>query len=192
METSVSLLQRLRHGRDDATWRRLDDLYRPLILKWLHRDPRLRDDADDIAQDVMHVLIRELPGFQRQRNGSFRRWLRMITVHRVLTTLRSRNYRPQALGSPLEESPFSRLDDPNSDLSQIWDQEHDQYVLRRLLELIEPMFEPSTLTAFRRVVFEGEKPALVASDVGLSVNAVLLAKSRVLKALRQEAEGLID
>ena len=192
METSVSLLERLRTSPDEAAWRRLDGIYRPLILQWLRRDPKLGEEADDVAQEVMHVLIRELPGFQRQRNGSFRRWLRTVTAHRVLAHVRARQHRPVALGVPLEECPLAQLDDPNSELSRLWDEEHDQHVLRRLLELVEPVFEPTTLAAFRRVVLDEVGAAQAAEELGLSVNAVLLAKSRVLNKLRQEAKGLID
>ena len=40
---------------------------------------------------------------------------------------------------------------------------------------------------------EDGKPARdVAQELGLSVNAVLIAKSRVLGRLRQEARGLVD
>jgi RNA polymerase sigma-70 factor (ECF subfamily) len=191
METSVSLLERLRSSPDEAAWRRLDDLYRPLIRRWL-LDPRLREEAEDIVQDVMHVLVRELPHFERQRNGSFRRWLRTITAHRLLAHQRARQTRPQALGAPLEESPLAQLNDPKSELSLLWDEEHDRYVLRRLLELVEPMFEPTTLAAFRRVVFDEAPAAQVADELGLSVTAVYLAKSHVLKKLREEAHGLVD
>jgi RNA polymerase sigma factor (sigma-70 family) len=193
METSVSLLERLRAAPDDeAAWRRLDDLYRPLLLRWLRRDPRLGGEAEDLAQEVMHVLVRELPGFHRQRNGSFRRWLRTVTAHRVQAHHRARQGRPAALGSPLEECPLAQLADPHSELSRLWDQEHDRHVLRRLLELIEPQFEPMTLAAFRRVVFDEVSPADVAKELGVSVSAVYLAKSHVLKRLREEAEGPID
>lgn len=61
-----------------------------------------------------------------------------------------------------------------------------------MLELIEPEFRPATWQAFRRVVLDGDKPAQVAAELGISENAVLLAKSRVLSRLRQEARGLLD
>jgi RNA polymerase sigma-70 factor (ECF subfamily) len=192
METSASLLERLRAPRDEAAWRRLDDLYRPLILRWLCRDPTLGEEAQDIAQDVMVVLVRELPDFQRQRTGSFRRWLRTITAHRLGAHFRSRKNRPRALGAPPEECPLVQLADSNSQLSRLWDDEHNRYVLGRLMELIAPLFEPTTLVAFRRIAFDGIAPARVAAELGISLNAVLIAKSRVLSKLRQEAEGLID
>ena len=192
METSASLLERLRTAPDEAAWRRLDGLYRPLIRRWLQKDPALGEEAEDITQEVMSVLVRELPGFQRQRTGSFRRWLRTVTAHRLAAHYRSRRCRPQALGAPPEESPLTQLADPNSELSRLWDEEHDRYVLRRLLDLIEPMFEPSTLAAFRRVALDGASAEQAAGELGLSAGAVWLAKSRVLSRLRQEAEGLID
>ena len=111
METSVRLLERLRTAPDEAAWRRLDDIYRPLIQRWLLRDPALRDEAEDIVQNVMHVLVQELPCFQRQRDGSFRRWLRTITVHRVLAHHRARQHRPKAIGGPLDECPLAQLND---------------------------------------------------------------------------------
>jgi RNA polymerase sigma factor (sigma-70 family) len=193
VETSASLLERLRTApNEEAAWRELDELYRPLIRRWLQKDPSLGADVEDITQEVMSVLVRELPGFQRQRIGSFRRWLRTVTAHRLAAHYRSRKNRPQALGEAPEESPLTQLADPNSELSRLWDEEHDRYVVRRLMDLIEPMFEPSTLAAFRRVMFDGVDPEQVADELGLSVSSVWLAKSRVLSRLRQEAKGLID
>jgi RNA polymerase sigma-70 factor (ECF subfamily) len=84
------------------------------------------------------------------------------------------------------------LEDPDSGLSRLWDEEHDRHVLRRLMELIEHEFSPAAWQAFRRVGLSGEGAAAVAADLGMTVNAVLLAKSRVLRRLRQEARGLVD
>jgi RNA polymerase sigma factor (sigma-70 family) len=190
--TSVSLLQRLRTRPDEASWQQLDLLYRPLIHRWLLRDSTLRDEAEDLVQEVMSVLVRELPTFRRERTGSFRRWLREITVHRLQTYWRARQRRPQPLGQRPEGPTLAELVDPGSALSQLWDQEHNQHVVQRLLELIEPEFAPTTLQAFRRVVLDDIKPAAAAAELGISVNAVLLAKSRVLSRLRQEGDGLLD
>jgi RNA polymerase sigma-70 factor (ECF subfamily) len=96
------------------------------------------------------------------------------------------------LANNSDGSILSQLEDPHSALSRQWDEEHDRHVVRKLMELIEPQFESVTLQAFRRVVFDGVPATHVATELNISVNAVLLAKSRVLKRLRQEGEGLID
>ena len=61
-----------------------------------------------------------------------------------------------------------------------------------LLDLVEEEFEPATLRAFRRLALDGASGAEAAQELGLSVAAVYVAKSRVLQRIRQEAEGLID
>src|SRR6185437_4205697 len=169
METPLSLLDRLRTAPDEASWRRLDDIYRPLIGRWLLHWQSLGGEAEDVVQDVLTVLVRELPGFERQRKGSFRSWLRTITAHRALAHHHSLQRQPQSVGAVLEACPLALLQDPNSELSRRWDEEHDQHVLRRLLELIEPMFEETTLAAFRRVVFDGIEAGRVADELGISV-----------------------
>jgi RNA polymerase sigma-70 factor (ECF subfamily) len=82
--------------------------------------------------------------------------------------------------------------DPFSTLEALWDSEHDRHVTEALLILVEPAFTQSTWLAFRRQVLDGQRAEEVASELGISVNAVLLAKSRVLRRLRDEAKGLLD
>jgi RNA polymerase sigma-70 factor (ECF subfamily) len=117
----------------------------------------------------MIVLVRDLPGFRHQRTGSFRRWLKTITLHRLQNYLRSRRHAAGTASCPLLE----QLADPNSDLSRQWDEEHNRHVIRRLLELIEGEFTPTTIAAFRRVVLDQQKPAVVAAELGISRNAIL-------------------
>ncbi len=64
--TSVSLLDRLKLARPDASdWGRLQDIYLPLITRWLGRIPGLGAETDDLAQEVFVVMVRELPRFER-------------------------------------------------------------------------------------------------------------------------------
>jgi RNA polymerase sigma-70 factor (ECF subfamily) len=192
-ETSFSLLNRLRLQPDAESWRRLVDLYTPLIHGWLRRHAVPSADADDLTQEVMAVVVRELPQFKHnQQRGAFRNWLRTITVHRLRVLWRARQTRPIATGDSDFLKMLDELEDPGSTLSRAWDLEHDQHVARRLMALVEPHFEPATWQAFRRVVMDGLKAAVVAAELRMSVNSVLLAKSRVLSRLRQEMEGLTD
>jgi RNA polymerase sigma factor (sigma-70 family) len=192
-ETSLSLLQRLRVEPDDASWKRLVDLYTPLLQKWLRRHFLLEADAEDLVQEVMAVLVREVPRFEHTgQPGAFRHWLRTILVHRLQGFWRARQGRPQASGNFDLAKRLEQLEDPASGLSQLWDPEHDRHVMGRLLEQIEPQVAPSTWQAFRRVVLDGKDEEVVAKELGLSVNAVLIAKSRMLARLRREAQGLID
>ena len=86
---------------------------------------------------------------------------------------------------------LNELEDPTSDLSRLWDREHDRHVAGRLLALVQGDFSPTTWQAFLRLM-SGDKAAGVAADLKISVNAAYLAKSSVIKRLRQELEGLTD
>jgi RNA polymerase sigma-70 factor (ECF subfamily) len=192
-DTPVSLLDRLRLQPDANAWQRLVDLYTPLLRGWLRRYDLDAADTDDLIQDVLGVLVRELPVFNHEgRPGAFRRWLRTILVNRLRWFWRSQRLRPRATGDSNFRQMMEQLEDPASRLSRLWDEEHDRHVSHRLLQLIEPEFEPATWRAFRRVVLDGERAAKVAAELGISPNAVLLAKSRVLRRLRREAQGLTD
>jgi RNA polymerase sigma-70 factor, ECF subfamily len=189
--TSVSLLDRLKLARPDASdWNRLQGIYLPLISRWLGRVPGLGDEALDLAQEVFIVVIRELPRFERQREGSFRAWLRQVTVNRVRTHRKRRHKRP-AVGLDPAEQFLESLADPNGDLAREWDQDHDRHVFGKLLGLVQPDFSPATWEAFRRVAVDGLPAARVAEEMKLSVNAVIQAKSRILKRLREEAGELL-
>ena len=115
--TSVSLLDRLKAARPDASdWNRLQGIYLPLIGRWLGRVSGVGDEADDLAQEVFVVVIREIPRFRRQREGSFRASLRQVTVNKVRTHRRRRNRRPAAGLDPADGF-LDRLADPNGDLA---------------------------------------------------------------------------
>jgi RNA polymerase sigma-70 factor (ECF subfamily) len=190
--TRQSLLLRAQTG-DEAAWKDLTDLYRPLILGWLRRQSVPGSDHDDLSQDILLAVFRYLPSFRHSGNrGSFRSWLRTIVCHRTCDYWRARNSGTLATGDSSVAEALRQLEDPDSELNRQWDEEHDRYVLRCLLELVEQEFEPGTLQAFRRLALDGASGAEVAQELGLSVAAVYVSKSRVLQRIRREAEGLID
>lgn len=190
--TSASLLERLRDaGPAAADWRRLHDIYFPFIRGCLHWSPALAADADDIVQDVFVVLVRELPHFRRQRDGSFRAWLRTVTVNQVRSWRRARQRRPVVGLDPADEF-LARLEDPAGELAREWDREHDRPLFARLFDLVRTDFEPATWEAFRLMTLDGLPAAAVAARLGLSETAVYQANSRVRRRLRQEAAGLAE
>lgn len=191
--TSHSLLDRLRQGPNDTAWLRMVDLYTPLIRGWLKRYSLPDADVDDLVQEVLAVVVRRLPEFHKKpQAGAFRRWLRTITVNCLRELWRSQKYRPRAAGNAEFTRMLDQLEDPESALSKLWDKEHDLHVTRCLLDKIRPRFEAKTWQAFQRVALEGAPVDQVARELSLTANAVFIAKSRVVHALRQEGQGLLD
>jgi RNA polymerase sigma-70 factor (ECF subfamily) len=145
------------------------------------------DDVDDLIQEVFAVVLEKLPEFRHNsRVGAFRAWLRGICINRIRMFWRTV---PPTM--PDSEAVLQQLEDPESDQSQQWDREHDEFVFRRALEMIEGEFKPTTWRAFRRQALENAEPEVVAAELSLSVNAVFIARSRVLRRLRAEFDGLL-
>src|SRR5262249_55605662 len=176
----------------DDDWRRLLDLYEPLLRTWMARAGVPASDADDLIQEVLLVVFREVGGFERRGPGAFRSWLRTILAHRVRDYFRAQKYRPTATGDSDFLRQLDELESPDSALSHLWDREHDEYVAESLMRRVQGDFAPRTWQAFVRHALEGEPAARVAEELGVKLNCVLLAKSRVLKRLRQELAGLVE
>ncbi len=185
--TSLSLLERLHDPRDEQAWRQVVTLYTPLLRSWLRPHCPQEADAEDLTQDVLAVLAQKVGEFDHNcRMGAFRTWLRTIAANKLSDHLRSARRRGTMSGEPA--GLLEQLEDPASDLSQRWERQHDRYVVRTLLARIRPDFTAVTWEAFQRVVVRGEATAAVAAALGLSTNAVLIAKSRVLARLRAELD----
>ena len=192
-ETSMTLLNSLQRTNDPETWDRLVRLYEPLLTIWLRKYDVQSSDADDLVQDVLMAVSRDLKSFDHNgRPGAFRTWLRAILVNRLRNFWRARGRRPQAPGDSDIDRRLSQLEDPASEMSQLWNRQHDRHIAQQLLTLSQPLFAPTTWTAFSRVAIDGDQPDVVARELGISVNAVFIAKSRVLSRLRQEADGLVE
>lgn len=190
--TSHTLLEQLHRGVDEGAWNRLVDLYHPLLKSWVLRHGIQPTDADDLIQEVLVVLLREIPSFKHNENpGAFRTWLRRILVNRIRNHWRKQN-RHRATGGSNLAAWLGELEDPQSRLTQIWDREHNSHVVRHLLETIETRFDPNTRLIFRRMVIEGAKGREVALELNLPISTVFDAKSRVMRELRRLGKGLID
>ena len=189
--TPRSLLQRVR-ANDPEAWRRLVNLYRPLVVYWCGRSRVPAADAEDVTQEVFAAAAAGLPAFHHDRPGdTFRGWLRVITRNQVLLHFRRRSGRPEATGGSAAWGDLQGVADPlpgpgeeeSAEIAELY---------RRLLELVRGEFEERTWQAFWRTVVEGREPAALTDELGMTANSIRQAKSRVLRRLRQEAGDLLD
>ncbi len=189
--TSLTLLNRARGG-DESAWRRVVALYQPFLNSWFRSRGIREHDAEDLGHDVMAVLVRKLPDFEHTgRQGAFRTWLRTVAGNRAKKFFEAGRL-ATVQGSPFAPDSLTQLEDPASELSRAWDEEHDRYIFQRLFEVVAAEFEPQTVAVFRRLVFEECKPGDVAREFGMSVAAVYSAKSRLLARLRAEIAQYLE
>jgi RNA polymerase sigma-70 factor (ECF subfamily) len=192
--TSLSLLQRIRNG-DSSGWRRVIDLYSPLVYHWCRRWGVEGADADDVLQEVFKAASESIDTFRRDREGdTFRGWLRIIARHRVLAFWRGRDRRADAAGGTEALQRLQEIPDAAVEADADDPEEATQFsaLVQRALGLLRGEFEPRTWQAFWRVAVDGLSAPDVAAELGMSANAVRMAKSRVLRRLREELGDLVE
>jgi RNA polymerase sigma-70 factor (ECF subfamily) len=184
--TSLTLLESLRQPGDQKAWLRFVQLYTPLLYHWARRAGLAEHDAEDLVQDVFALLVRKLPEFQYQPGGSFRNWLRVVTMNKWRERCRRNGAAPTAGDAGLDQVAAA-------DEAGLFEEvEYRQQLVRRGLELIRPEFSDAAWTAFREHVLVGRDAAVVAAELRIRIGTVYAAKSRILNRLRRELNGLLD
>jgi RNA polymerase sigma-70 factor (ECF subfamily) len=184
--TPVSLLQRLRQPGQREAWARFVDLYGPLLLYWARRAGLSEEDAADAVQDIFTRLVQELPRFTYDPGRRFRGYLYTVARNHL------RNRLTRARGVPIAADAFPDYLAAPDPVEEVWEREHRQFVVRRALEIMRADFEPATWQACWQLVVDGRPAAEVGAALGLTANAVYLARLRVLRRLHRELDGLLD
>ena len=189
-ETSSSLLVRMRNNDPDG-WKRFVHLYSPLVYRWCRQCGLQADFAADVGQEVFRAVVGAISKYRHHQQGNtFRGWLRTITVNKVRDFVRDQPIGCDGIGgSDALNLLYERIDGaPISDDSR----GDELVVLRQAIEMVLSSYDETTRRAFWRAAVDGWDPVDVAQELGLTVNSVYLAKSRIKHRLRQEFAGLID
>jgi RNA polymerase sigma-70 factor (ECF subfamily) len=178
-------------AHEQAAWTRFVDLYAPLVYRWCRQAGVQPEDAEDVGQEVFRAVARKIQDFQHGGPGqTFRGWLRTITRNKVADLMRA--YRAKGRGAGWEENYLAQIPAEESAADELSAADENKLVVRRAVELLRAEFEARTWQAFWRVTVDGDCPDDVARELGMTVNAVYLAKSRILRRLRAEFAGLIE
>ena len=184
--THSSLLLRLRTREDSDAWSRFVKLYTPLVHCWVSRLIADKNQVEDLVQDVFVVLLSKIPEFGMRPPDSFRAWLRTVTLNKCRDWIRKKDRKTEPA---LLEKIESAIADPNQLLTDL---EYRQFLAQSALQLMRDAFSDTTWRACWEHVARGRSAQEVSQELGISENAVYLARGRVLKRLRIELEGLWD
>jgi len=185
--TSPTLLRRLRDAADREAWERFVEIYTPMLYRWARASGLSDQDGCDLLQDVFVLLLGKLPKFDYDsQRGRFKSWLRSVLINKLRERKRSRS----ATMFESRQAPLDPEDDNR--VVPFWENEYRDQLIQRAMRVMQREFEPSTWKACWETAFHGRPAAEVAAELGLSLGAVYVARSRVLRRLRQELQGLLD
>jgi RNA polymerase sigma-70 factor (ECF subfamily) len=185
--TSESLLFRLNAVDNSDAWFRFVELYTPLIFYWARRSGLPTQDASDLVQDVVGIVFQKLPQFKYDPEKSFRGWLRTITLNRYRQLCRRKRINLiDASGSLL-----GNLADPKQ-AESTWDLNYARQLVAAAMDSLRDDFAPPTWEALTQLMKTGQTAADVSRETGISVWTIYAAKSRLMKRLRTELDGLLE
>lgn len=191
--TSISLLDRVKRGEASA-WERMVTLYYPLVCRWCGRKGLQPHDVVDVAQEVFVAVSKNIAGFRKEtKRDSFCAWLRVISQSKLNDFWRRREKQATSIGGSearrwLSEIPEDEAWDVAGQAGELAEVDEEATVVRAALDALKLEFEPRTWTAFWKATVDGQPASSVAEELEISKNAVYLAKSRILRRLREELE----
>jgi RNA polymerase sigma-70 factor (ECF subfamily) len=185
--TRASLLARLGDPQDRAAWQEFVALYGSLVYGFA-RNRGLQDaDAADLTQEVFLAIAQAADRRKYDpKQGTFRGWLYGITRNKIAKFLQRRRLQPVGSGDTNAQRRLDEQPDLGPDPQAAWELEFQKQLFRVAAAKIEGSFAPTTWQAFWRTAVDGKSASVVAKDLGLSVGAVYVAKSRVLARLIEE------
>ncbi|MGY8769024.1 MAG: sigma-70 family RNA polymerase sigma factor [Pirellulales bacterium] len=184
--TSVSLLNQLRQPDQEEAWIQFVHLYSPLIYNCGIKLGLNATDSGEMVQEVFLVLIKHLPEFNYNPEKSFRKWLQTIAKNKAIDLIRRNSARP--VNGILDEESLS----VPSEIDLFEETQYRNYLVNRCRVLIEKEFEPNTWLACWNYVSNEHSAEAIGHELGISANAVRVAKFRVLRRLREVLDGFLD
>ena len=174
------MLGRLAGSTDGLAWEDFVRQYGGLIRGTARRLGLQAADSDDVLQDVLVRLTRAMPGFEYDRGrGRFRGYLKTVVRHAISDRIGQNRGRPGV--STIDHD----LPDPRAeaDLDAVWEQQWRSYHVTQAMRTIEVEFGEIERLAFCRYAREGRPADEVAETLGISIDRVYQAKSRILRRL---------
>lgn len=189
--TRASLLARLADPEDRAAWQQFVELYGRLVYAFARKRGLQDADAADLTQEVFLGLADGAGRWHYDaQRGSFRGWLYGIIRKKIARFLERRQ--GQAVGSGDTDANRRLAEKPGRepDLEESWEHEYQEQLFRLAAETVAASVAPKTWRAFWGTAVEGRSASEVGAELGLSVGAVYVARSRVLARLTERAQEL--
>jgi len=192
LPTRASLLTRLGRTEDDASWREFFERYWRLIYQAALREGLSDADAQDVVQEVVLQVSRQIGSFRYDPKRSFKGWLLRTTHWKVMDVHRRRSrsgvIEPADAGSAGEGTLESGVVPP--ELEARWEAEWEQSLAHSAIASLRQTVSAEHFQIYDLLVLQGRPAGEVASVLGVNIASVYVVKHRLGKMLRAEIERL--
>lgn len=184
--TRASLLVRVRNNQDQTAWGEFVDVYSPLIYGFARKQGLQDADAVDVTQEVLRVVSRSIGRLDYDADrGSFRGWLFTLVRNELKDWFSKQRSALVGVGGGVDVRQFAEVPATDDEQTAAWDRQHEQRLFEWAAERVQSEVNQSTWQAFWKSTVENQSGKAVATELGLSVAAVYLAKGRVMARLKE-------
>lgn len=196
LPTRITLLERLKDLKDQASWQEFFDTYWKLIYG-VARKAGLGDaEAQDAVQETMSSVVKNMPSFQyNPALGSFKAWLLNMTRWRIIDQMRKRppgnaTATSTGPGDPATTLIEQLVDPASADLDAVWEREWEKNLFSAAVSRVKRRVDPQKYQMFDLYVNQEWAAHKVATTFGVTVDQVYLIKHRITDMLRDEVHRL--
>ena len=186
-QTRHTLLQRACNVSDERAWNEFVQHYRRFILYILRHLGVAADDVEDLTQEILIALTRDLPRYERSRAG-FRTWLGTVIRNTAFVHFRKNDCDRKYLRI-FESEQTTALAGHTPDLAHLIEEEWSTYVASLAMTRVREVFQGNAIEVFE-LALDGHSAAAIAERTGLSVASVYTLNKRVKKRLYLEIRAL--
>jgi len=185
--TRPSLLLRIRDARDKEAWSQFVQVYTPIVYRYVRRHGLQDADAADVTQDVLRTVVRWADRLSGDRpRGSFRSWLLTVTRSRLSDHFDRLKRQPLGSGDSDVEETLNRQPAREVGTEEEWEREYRWSLFDWAARQVRGEFRATTWEAFWQATVLGRESKAVARELGMSVGALYIARSRVLARIKQQ------
>jgi len=188
--TSLTLINRLRSDPlDQDGWNRFVDCYGGRIRRWCRAEGMQEVDVEDLVQNVILAMAKQMKSFHYRPGGSFRAWLKKICYRSWTAFAEKKKKEGITAESVFLKSLLDRNPNQNGLLDALVEQ-GELDLFEQAVFLVRRKCQKVHWQAFQKTALEGQCGAQVAAELGISVALVYQSKSRIQKLLKQEIQIL--
>ncbi|MCP4836304.1 MAG: sigma-70 family RNA polymerase sigma factor [Phycisphaera sp.] len=190
--TTTEMLAALHDPDEVAAWEVFDARYRPVLVGFARNLGLDAEESADVAQETIARFVEQYrEGRYDRERGRLGAWLVGIARYRILDVRRAHGRRALRGDSAMVDM------DDDASLSSVWEAERRTRIIGIAMERLRAAgrTDSRTIEAFELLMVHGLTAAVVAEQLGMPVQSVYVAKSRIaarLQDLVAEVESEFD
>lgn len=196
LPTRGSLLARLQDWQDNEGWREFFDAYWRLIYNFARQRGLEHEEAEEVVQETVVAVAKSIGRFRYDPAVCrFKTWLLGVTWSKIANLLARRARQPEA-PVPLAKAgngpdfAYDLPDDRTGELDRAWEEEWKRNLAEVALERVKRRVSIEQFQMFDLFVVKRWSARDVARTLGVTIGHVYVAKHRITRLLRKEAEAL--